>query len=162
MLPAMAELPAEDVQTYPRPPALGRVGLPVRLVVDGMTVADTTAAWRVCETHHPPTYYLPREALAEGLLREAPGGSFCEWKGRAVYFDLIGREGPIPRGAWSYPRPAATYAPIAGHLAFYLSDRVAGWVGGTRAQPQPGGFYGGWVTPNLAGRIKGTPGTEGW
>jgi len=101
MLAAMAELPVEDVQTYPRPPSLTRVGLPLRLVVDGVSVADTAATWRVCETHHPPTYYLPREALATGLLREAAGGSFCEWKGRAVYFDVIGREGPIPRGAWS-------------------------------------------------------------
>ncbi len=162
MLRFMTPLPVENVQSYPRPPLLGPVGLPVRLAVDGVTVAETQAAWRVCETHHPPAYYLPREALAPGLLRAAAGGSVCEWKGRAVYFDVIGRLGPIMRGAWSYPVPTVGFAPIAGHVAFYLSDRVEGWVGATQARPQPGGFYGGWVTPDLAGRVKGAPGTEGW
>ena len=28
--------------------------------------------------------------------------------------------------------------------------------------PQPGGFYGGWVTPEVVGPFKGEPGTEGW
>jgi uncharacterized protein (DUF427 family) len=162
MLRGMAHPAVENVEDYPRPPAIGPVGLTVRLVVDGETVAETAEAWRICETHHPPGYYLPRRALRPGLLGEAQGGSFCEWKGRAVYFDVIGRGGPVRRGAWSYPAPAPSYAAIAGHVAFYLSERVQGWVGTQQALPQPGRFYGGWVTPNLTGRIKGAPGTLGW
>ena len=36
------------------------------------------------------------------------------------------------------------------------------WVGDLRVIPQPGNFYGGWVTPNLDGQIKGAPGTQHW
>jgi uncharacterized protein (DUF427 family) len=158
----MTDLIPEDVQSYPRPPALECVPQRIRLLVDGVTVADTTNAWRVCETHHPPTYYLPPADLAPGLLRPAGGGSMCEWKGRASYFDVIGKDGPIPRAAWAYAAPTGRFAAIAGHVAVYLSSRVQGWVGDTRATPQPGGLYGGWVTPNLTGRIKGPPGTGHW
>jgi uncharacterized protein (DUF427 family) len=158
----MTDLPTENVQSYPRPPALEPVTQTLRLAVDGVEVARTDAALRICETHHPPSYYLPPDALAPGLLRDAGGGSWCEWKGRAAYFDVMGGAGPILRGAWAYPAPTARFARLAGHVAFYLSDRVRGWVGDTEATPQPGGFYGGWVTPNLTGRIKGPPGTGHW
>jgi len=158
----MTALRPENVQSYPRPPLCEPVPQVVRLAVDGVTVAETDAAWRVCETHHPPTYYLPQAALAPGLLRPAGGGSWCEWKGGATYFDVLGTGGALPRAAWSYPSPTTAFAGLAGHVAFYLSDRVRGWVGGIAASPQPGGFYGGWVTPNLSGRIKGPPGTTHW
>lgn len=158
----MPDLPVENVQSYPRPPVLEPLARTLRLVVDGVVVAQTDAALRICETHHPPSYYLPPEALAPGLLRAAGGGSWCEWKGRAAYFDVMGQAGPITRGAWAYPAPIPRFAALAGHLAFYLSDRVRGWIGETEATAQPGGFYGGWVTPNLTGRIKGPPGTSHW
>lgn len=158
----MADLPAENVRDYPRPPAVEPVAQVITLCVDGQEVAETSSAWRVCETFHPPVYYLPAAALAPGLLRPAPGTSVCEWKGRAIWFDVIGRDGPIARGAWSYPEPVPAYGVIAGHLAFYLSARVTGRVGGVAATPQPGRFYGGWVTPNLTGPVKGAPGTLHW
>jgi uncharacterized protein (DUF427 family) len=158
----MTPLAPEDVQSYPRPPRLDPVPQTIRLEVDGLPLVTTTTAWRVCETHHPPTYYLPPEAFPEGVLRPSPGGSFCEWKGRAAYADVIGAKGPILRAAWFYPAPTPAFAPIAGHVAVYLSARIRGWLDDTEAQPQPGGFYGGWVTPNLSGRIKGPPGTTHW
>jgi hypothetical protein len=59
------------------------------------------------------------------------------------------------RAAWTYDRPTARFAALAGHLAFYagLMDEV--WVGDLRVIPQQGDFYGGWITPNLDGQIKG-------
>ena len=36
------------------------------------------------------------------------------------------------------------------------------WQDGERVQPQEGDFYGGWVTSELEGRMKGGPGTWGW
>jgi hypothetical protein len=36
------------------------------------------------------------------------------------------------------------------------------WVGDERATPQPGRFYGGWVTSRIVGPIKGEPGSHGW
>ncbi len=158
----MSDLPGENVQSYPRPPRLEPVTQRLRLVVDGDTVADTMQGWRVCETHHPPTYYFPKAAIDATLLQPAAGGSFCEWKGTAGYFDLIWNQKPIRRCAWSYPAPTRSFANIAGAVAFYVSDRVKGFVGDQQVSPQPGGFYGGWVTPNLTGIIKGSPGTDGW
>ena len=35
-------------------------------------------------------------------------------------------------------------------------------VDGERALPQEGGFYGGWITNEVAGPFKGGPGTQGW
>jgi uncharacterized protein (DUF427 family) len=155
-------LEAERVQDYPRPPALERVVLRVRVVLGGATVADSTESWRVCETHHAPTYYLPPEDVTAGVLTPARGSSFCEWKGRAAYWDVTAGGVTRPRAAWSYPTPTAEFSPIAGYLAFYpgLMDECR--VGETQVTPQPGDFYGGWVTPNLQGTVKGGPGTRWW
>ncbi len=158
----MCALAIENVQSYPRPPRLEPVAESLRLVFGGAVVAETRAGWRVCETHHPPTYYFPPGAIAEGLLQPAAGRSFCEWKGAAVYFDLVSGELRVRSAAWAYPTPTPGFRSIAGYVAFYILDRVQGSVGEAQASPQPGGFYGGWVTPNLTGTIKGAPGTDGW
>ncbi|RYH02735.1 DUF427 domain-containing protein [Salipiger sp. IMCC34102] len=157
----MRELPVETVQDYPRPPRLEQV--PQRLLVrlGGAVVADTTRGLRVLETHHAPTYYIPREDVAARLTPVA-GGSFCEWKGRARYFDVTSGGTSARRAAWSYDAPSPAFADIAGTLAFYAGRMEACFVGDARVIPQPGDFYGGWVTSNLRGRIKGAPGTEGW
>ncbi len=157
----MMTLPPECVQDYPRPPALQPV--PQRIVIrfGGVVVADTTRALRVIETHHPPTYYLPpRDILAD--LDSAPGSSFCEWKGNAHYFNVRSGGKTAPRAAWAYDRPTPGFAALAGYVAFYPAMMDEVFVGDARVTPQPGRFYGGWVTPNLTGRIKGAPGTEGW
>jgi len=158
----VAGLAPEDVQDYPRPPALERVALPVRVVLGGETVAETTGALRVCETHHAPTYYIPPGDVAAGALTPAGGGSLCEWKGRAAYFDVTGGGVTRRRAAWCYPAPTAGFASLAGHVAFYPGEMDACLVGDVAATPQPGDFYGGWVTPNLEGRVKGAPGTRHW
>ncbi len=158
----IAALEPEVVQDYPRPPALERVALRLRVVLGGETVADSTRGWRVCETHHAPTYYVPAEDVTPGALTPAQGSSFCEWKGRAAYWDVTAGGLTRPRAAWSYPAPTGGFAPIAGHLAFYPGQMDECWVGETRVTPQPGDFYGGWVTPNLEGTVKGGPGTRWW
>jgi hypothetical protein len=66
------------------------------------------------------------------------------------------------RAAWRYDAPSPAFAPIAGWLAFYAGLMEACWVGDMRVTPQPGDFYGGRVTPNLDGAIKGAPGTRHW
>ena len=68
----------------------------------------------------------------------------------------------IERVAWSYPGPTARFAGLRDHFAFYLPLLDAGWVDDERAEPQPGGFYGGWITSDLAGPFKGGPGSSGW
>ena len=120
---------------------------------------DNTAsnAVRILETHHAPTYYIPTEDLMVEL-RPVDGSTYCEWKGYAQYWSLHDAE-PI---AWSYPNPAPGYAVLRDHVAFYVDRVDAAWVGSERARAQPGGFYGGWVTSNLLGIVKGGPGTRHW
>lgn len=155
-------LQEENVQDYPRPPALEPAGARLRVVLGGVEIASTERGWRVLETHHAPTYYIPPEDVAQDVLAPVRGTSLCEWKGRARYWDVTGGGVTRRRAAWSYDSPTPRFAPIAGHLAFYpgMMDEV--WVGDVQAIAQPGDFYGGWVTPNLTGTVKGGPGTEWW
>lgn len=130
----------------------------------GAVIAETTRAHRVLETSHPPVYYVPLADVAAGALEPAGGpGSFCEWKGGAVYFDVIGGDGRrAERAAWTYPNPTPAFDVIRDAVAFYpgLMDECT--LDGERVEAQPGGFYGGWVTPDLVGPFKGGPGTRGW
>jgi len=157
----MTDLPRENVQSYPRPPALEPVAQWVTLRLGGALVAQTSRALRVLETHHAPSYYLPPEDI-RATLRPAEGSSLCEWKGMARYFDVLAGDKIAPRAAWAYDHPTAGFAGLAGYVAFYAGQMDEAWVGETRVLPQPGSFYGGWVTPNLEGRIKGGPGTQHW
>src|ERR1700753_786636 len=104
----------ESVWDYPRPPRLEAFGGAITIELGGQTIASTTRAWRVLETSHPPTYYLPRAAFANGVLRPAAGQSWCEWKGRASYFDLVTPTRQAARAGWTYERPAAPFAALVG------------------------------------------------
>ncbi len=154
-------LKPESVWDYPRPPGLEPVAETLRVVFEGREVARTSASFRVLETSHPPVYYFPRGDVDASMLRRAAGESFCEWKGMATYFDVLGDGMVLGREAWSYEEPTAGFAAIAGYVAFYARTLEC-WVGDERVTPQPGGFYGGWVTGNLEGPFKGGPGSRGW
>ncbi|SNS13263.1 Uncharacterized conserved protein, DUF427 family [Tropicimonas sediminicola] len=133
----------------------------IQIILGGATVADTSRAIRVLETHHAPTYYLwPDDIVAD--LRPVPGRSYCEWKGVASYFDVISGGQVAARAAWCYAAPTRFFRPLTNHVAFYAGKMDACMVDGIRVVPQPGDFYGGWVTPNLIGIPKGAPGTEHW
>jgi uncharacterized protein (DUF427 family) len=116
----------------------------------------------VLETSHPPVYYLPRAAFTCCTLEPARGGSFCEWKGAARYWTIRAGDRVAERAAWSYPDPAPAYAAIRDHLAVYAGAMDRCYVGDEAVTPQPGGFYGGWITSELRGPFKGGPGTTGW
>ena len=152
----------ESVWDYPRPPRLERTGSLLEVELGGVVVASTREGWRVLETSHPPTYYLPRAAFADGALRATAGSSWCEWKGQASYFDLVSGATVAPRAAWTYEQPTPGFEELAGAVAVMASmvDRCR--VDGEVVVPQPGGFYGGWVTSLVAGPVKGGPGTQGW
>ena len=133
----------------------------VEIELGGGVVARTTASYRVLETSHPPTYYVPAGDFAPGVLRPAAGSSFCEWKGTASYLDLVTPDRTAARAAWTYPDPSAGFEPISGHVAVYpaLVDECR--VDGEVVRPQAGGFYGGWITDRVVGPFKGEPGTAG-
>jgi uncharacterized protein (DUF427 family) len=150
------------VWDYPRPPRLEEFAGSITVELGGVTIASTTVAWRVLETSHPPTYYLPAGGFTEGSLREAAGSSWCEWKGRASSFDLVTRSVVAPQAAWTYPTPTAGFEAIAGAIAVMAAQVDRCTVNGEVVMPQPGNFYGGWVTSWIAGPFKGVPGSMGW
>jgi uncharacterized protein (DUF427 family) len=155
----------ESVWDYPRPPALERSSRLVVITFGGDVIARSARSWRVLETSHPPVYYLPAADIRDGTLEPAPdsAGSFCEWKGRAVYYDVIGADGRrAPAAAWGYPSPSPAYRDLLGTVAFYPGRMDECTVDGEVVQAQPGDFYGGWITSDITGPFKGAPGTLGW
>jgi len=128
----------------------------------GRIVAASSRALRVCETASPPVYYVPPEDVQAAALWPASHRSFCEWKGTARYWDARIGSLRIARVAWSYPSPDTGFEALRDHLAFY-PGRVDGcFLDGVRVTAQAGGFYGGWITPEIVGPFKGGPGSEGW
>jgi uncharacterized protein (DUF427 family) len=152
----------ESVWDYPRPPRLEPTTRRLRVVFAGEVIADTTSGYRVLETSHPPTYYFPPDDVRSDFLRGAGGGSVCEWKGRAEYFDVVSGERAAQRAAYRYADPTAGFRPIAGYLSFYAGPMDRCLVDEEVVDPQPGGFYSGWITPDVVGPFKGGPGTWGW
>lgn len=152
----------ESVWDYPRPPRLESMGRRIRIVHAGLVLVDTVNALRLLETSHPPSYYLPPSDIAMALLRPGQGSSFCEWKGRAVYWDVLAGATPLPAIGWSYPRPSPGFAALKDHIAFYAAPFDACFVDDEQVTPQPGGFYGGWITHDVVGPFKGGPESQFW
>jgi uncharacterized protein (DUF427 family) len=152
----------ESVWDYPRPPRLEASQRRVRVEFAGEVIAETTRAYRVLETSHPPVYYIPPEDVRSEFLRPSRRHTYCEFKGEASYYDLVvaGRE--VKEAAWYYPEPSPGYEAIRDHLAFYPGRVDAAWVDDEQVQPQEGDFYGGWITSGITGPFKGAPGTGGW
>jgi uncharacterized protein (DUF427 family) len=151
----------ESVWDYPRPPALAKDAREVVIRWGGIEIARTSRAIRVLETAHPPSFYLPWDDVAREHLTAAAGSSLCEWKGSARYWSLIDGWRSLPRVAWSYPNALPGAEALAECVAFYPGNLHC-TVGGALVTPQPGRFYGGWVTPELVGPFKGEPGSESW
>jgi uncharacterized protein (DUF427 family) len=152
----------ESVWDYPRPPRVEVISKRIRVVFAGVDLADTRDARRVLETSHPPVYYIPEKDIRMEFLLRAGGSSLCEWKGVAVYFDITVEGRTAGRAAWSYPDPTPAFESIRNCVAFYPAPMDACYVDGEKARPQPGGFYGGWITDDIVGPFKGSPGTDFW
>ena len=152
---------SENVWDYPRPPRLEPVPQKLRIVLAGRTIAETCNASRVLETSHPPVYYLPRGCFT-CAIEPSSRRSFCEFKGVAAYWSLREGDRLAADCAWSYLDPAPPFAALRDHLAVYPQAMDGCFVDDEPVTPQPGGFYGGWITKCLVGPFKGAPGTSGW
>jgi len=152
----------ESVWDYPRPPRLEPFKGHIVIVFNGEKLANTYSAYRVLETSHPPSYYLPLSDIRREFLVPSPRSSYCEWKGQAVYWTVKVKGRDAAEVGWSYPDPSPGFEPIRDYLAFYAAPMDACLVNGEKARPQPGNFYGGWLTANIVGPFKGEPGTSGW
>jgi uncharacterized protein (DUF427 family) len=151
----------ESVWDYPRPPRVEPTARRIRVELGGRTIVDTHASHRVLETSHPPTYYVRLDDVAPGVLEPSSGGTtFCEWKGTASYYDVVVGGRRAERGAWTYHDPRSEFAVIRDAVAFYPALMDACWVGDERVEPQPGGFYGGWITSDVIGFAEGASRTS--
>lgn len=152
----------ESVWDYPRPPRAERISRRAVLRYGGVVVADTTDLVRVLETSHPPTYYLPRTAFGD-FLTAVDKTTFCEWKGVARYVDVVvPGAAPLREVGWWYPAPDRRYPEVADRVAVYAGPFDEITLDGEVVEPQPGGFYGGWVTTDVVGPFKGGAGSWGW
>jgi uncharacterized protein (DUF427 family) len=153
----------ESVWDYPRPPRVESLDRHVRIVLGGEAIAESDRALRVLETAGPPTIYVPREDVRTDLLIEAEGvQTYCEWKGTASYVHAEAHGKRAQRVAWYYPEPKEGFEQLAGHLAFYVRRVDAAYLDDEQVTPQPGAYYGGWITEEIEGPFKGEPGSEGW
>jgi uncharacterized protein (DUF427 family) len=124
-------------------------------------LADSCSTFRILETASPPTFYLPPGDVNASSLVFTATSSVCEWKGTARYCALVESNKGGEPVAWVYPHPYPGFESIAGYFSFY-PGRVACYVNDERVLPQPGGFYGGWVTKEIVGPYKGLLETEWW
>ncbi|KAF2758251.1 DUF427-domain-containing protein [Pseudovirgaria hyperparasitica] len=149
---------------FPRPPSCELTPRHLQVKWNGQLIADTKEAYWVLETHHPPTYYLPPSSLKVPLTVN-PRQSYCEWKGKATYYDIVNPSNSsevVKSRIWSYDDPTKGFAPIKNFLSFYAGPWDC-YVDGERVEPQPGDFYGGWMTSDIErSTVKGGPGTWGW
>jgi uncharacterized protein (DUF427 family) len=159
---SMVERARESVWDYPRPPAIEHDTREVVIVHAGRELVRTTDAVRVLETSHPPAFYVPSRAVAEGVLVPNPRRTFCEFKGMASYVDAVVDGHRTLAVGWTYPQPSPGYEELAGMVSFYAGRLDHCTVGGDRVIAQPGDFYGGWITAEIEGPFKGGPGTMGW
>mmetsp|Transcript_11433 Transcript_11433/g.25457 ORF Transcript_11433/g.25457 Transcript_11433/m.25457 type:complete len:231 (-) Transcript_11433:32-724(-) len=153
----------ESVWDYPRPPRVEPVPERLRVVYNGQTIVDTTDAFRVLETSHPPTYYIPPQDIEQQYMKQVPAKtSYCEWKGSATYYNVQVDGKTARSAAWAYDRPTKGFTDIAGYVSFYASHMDACYVGDEQVAAQDGDFYGGWITSKIVGPFKGGAGTWGW
>ena len=144
----------ESVWDYPRPhgsspPRRARVEL------GGVTVADSERGLRVLETSQAPAIYFPADDVSH--LEPIGRRSMCEWKGRAVYFDVwwgtAGRGGGM-----GLPRPVTGFEELRDYVAFYPQAVDACWLGDEQVEANAGDFYGGWITSDMKARSREHPG----
>jgi uncharacterized protein (DUF427 family) len=153
----------ESVWDYPRPPRLEETPKHIEVTFNGIKIADTYRAKRVLETSSPPVYYIPPEDVKlQEYFTRTERGTFCKWKGAATYYTITVGEKSVPDAAWTYLDPLPDFREIAGYVAFYPAPMDACMVDGEIAKPQPGRYYGGWITHEIKGPFKGESGSQGW
>jgi uncharacterized protein (DUF427 family) len=152
----------ESVWDYPRPAILEDTDKHLKVICNGIVLAETTRGKRVLETSHPPTYYFPPEDIKLEYLMETPKKNLCEWKGAYQYYDIKIGDKLLTYAAWRYFQPTPNFAPMQEYYGFIAALMDACYVNNELVKPQSGDFYGGWITADIVGPFKGEPGTWGW
>ena len=114
----------EQVFVHPRNPYARvdaiRSSRHVRVQLDGVVLAESTAPVLVFETGLPTRYYLPRTHVDFAYLLPSDTVTACPYKGVTTgYWSVRIGDATHSDLAWSYDFPTATLLPIAGMIAFY-------------------------------------------
>ncbi|WP_315719344.1 MULTISPECIES: DUF427 domain-containing protein [unclassified Bradyrhizobium] len=112
------KLPGPD-----HPISIARNPKRVRVLADGVVIADTTGALTLKEASYPAVQYVPRTDAAMDALRKTDRITHCPYKGDASYFSIVAGDKTLENAIWSYETPFPAMAEIAGYLAFY-PDKV--------------------------------------
>lgn len=152
----------ESVWDYPRPPRVEKTPKHIKIVFNGETIVDSTNAYRVLETSHPPAYYIPPEDVSMEYFTPTKRKTMCEFKGAASYFTIEVNGKVAQNAAWAYNTPTPSFSVIKGYLSFYPSPMDGCYVDDEKVIPQEGDFYGSWITSDIVGPFKGGAGTLGW
>lgn len=95
----------------------------VRVVLNGVAVADTQRPQLLIETGMPVRYYIPEQDVRMDLLTATDTISHCPYKGQASYWSAQIGEKLFKDIVWSYQRPLPACSPVTGLLCFY-NERV--------------------------------------
>ena len=142
---------------FPRPPRMEQIDNILVVCAGGREIARTDHGVRVLETAGAPTYYFPPVDVSSDVLTYGEGTSLCEWKGQAQAIDV----GDVANAGWRYVQMYPEFADLYLWPSFY-PDKLECFVDGEPVVAQAGGYYGGWVTRDLRGPIKGEPGSTNW
>jgi uncharacterized protein (DUF427 family) len=121
----------EPVYVHPRDPYkrvdILRSSRHVRVVVDGVTIAESRRPTLLFETGLPTRYYLPVGDVRTDLLRPTNSVTRCPYKGNASWWSLEVDGTAYDDLVWMYRLPTPESHSIAGLMAFY-DERVDVYV----------------------------------
>lgn len=116
-----------EVFVHPRSPEVRIDALPssrhVRILVDGVVVADSVRPTILYETGLPPRYYLPKPDVRMDLLSPSDTETACPYKGWAEYWAVTVDGSTHDDLAWGYRTPLPESVAVAGLVCFY-AERV--------------------------------------
>ena len=95
----------------------------IRVLADGIVIADTSKALTLKEASYPAVQYLPREDAQMELLQRTDRVTHCPYKGDANYFSIVADGKTLDNAIWTYEAPYPAMTEISGYLAFY-PDKV--------------------------------------
>jgi uncharacterized protein (DUF427 family) len=105
----------------------------VKVTLDGVVLAESSAPLFLFETMLRTRYYLPPTSVKWEYLRESKTETYCPYKGKANYYDVVVDGKTYKDLVWYYIYPTAESAPIVGHLCFY-NEKVGVEVDGVREE----------------------------
>lgn len=105
----------------------------IKVGIDGVTLADSSAPLFLLETTLRTRHYLPPTSVSWEFLRPSETMTLCPYKGRAEYYHAVVKGKVYRDVVWYYRYPTSESAPIAGYMCFY-NERVDVWVDGVKEE----------------------------